>query len=114
MARLDLVIVMLISLVLRMALVQSQDGPNKVNWATRVDNQNEVVTTLQFYFHDTLSGKNPSVVRVAQAVTTNNSLTLFDLVAMADDPLTEGPDPSSKLLDRAQGLYSSASQTELD
>ncbi|GMP37589.1 hypothetical protein CsSME_00009198 [Camellia sinensis var. sinensis] len=72
MARVDLVIVvMLISLVLRMALVQSQDGPNQVNWATRVDNQNEVVTTLQFYFHDTLSGKNPSVVRVAQAVTTN-------------------------------------------
>ncbi|KAI8026367.1 Dirigent protein 2 [Camellia lanceoleosa] len=41
------------------------------------------------------------VERVAQAVTTNNSLTLFDLVAMADDPLTEGPDPSSKLVGRA-------------
>ncbi|KAI8028345.1 Dirigent protein 23 [Camellia lanceoleosa] len=94
MARVDLVIVMLISLVLRMALVQSQDGPNQVNWATRVDNQNEVVTTLQFYFHDTL-------IRVAQAVTTNNSLTLFDLVAMADDPLMEGTDPSSKLVGQA-------------
>ncbi|KAF5934280.1 hypothetical protein HYC85_030451 [Camellia sinensis] len=96
-----------------MALVQSQDGPNKVNWATRVDNQNEVVTTLQFYFHDTLSGKNPSVVRVAQAVTTNNSSTLFGPVAMANNPLTEGPDPSSKLVGRAQGLYGSACQTEL-
>ncbi|TXG64793.1 hypothetical protein EZV62_011787 [Acer yangbiense] len=30
------------------------------------------MTNLQFYFHDTLSGKNPSAVRVAQASKTTN------------------------------------------
>ena len=32
---------------------------------------------------------------------------------MADDPLTEGPEPTSKLVGRAQGLYGSACQQEL-
>lgn len=32
---------------------------------------------------------------------------------MADDPLTEGPDRSSKLVGRAQGLYAFASQQEI-
>lgn len=31
---------------------------------------------------------------------------------MVDDPLTEGPDPSSKLVGRAQGLYGSAAQSD--
>ncbi|KAF2322784.1 hypothetical protein GH714_030708 [Hevea brasiliensis] len=30
-----------------------------------------------------------------------------------NDPLTQGPDPNSKLLGRAQGLYGSARQSEL-
>ncbi|KAL6211932.1 hypothetical protein ACLB2K_017155 [Fragaria x ananassa] len=32
---------------------------------------------------------------------------------MADDPLTETPDPDSKLVGRAQGLYRSSGQHEL-
>ncbi|CAK9162075.1 unnamed protein product [Ilex paraguariensis] len=113
MARLSL-IVMLISLVITMASAQSQeDGSNQVGWAKRVDTGKEVVTNLHFYFHDTVSGKNPSAVRVAQANETTNSLTLFGALLMADDPLTEGPDPSSKLVGRARGLYGSAAQTEL-
>lgn len=32
---------------------------------------------------------------------------------MADDPLTETPDPNSKLVGRAQGLYGSSCQQEL-
>ncbi|KAL1563912.1 dirigent protein 23-like [Salvia divinorum] len=31
---------------------------------------------------------------------------------MVDDQLTEGPDPSSKLIGRARGLYGSAGQTD--
>lgn len=83
------------------------------NWAAKLEAQKETVTNLQFYFHDTLSGKNPSAIRVAQAQDTNKSLTLFGAIMMADDPLTEGPDPNSKLLGRAQGLYASACQEEL-
>ncbi|MQL41563.1 hypothetical protein EI012_27025, partial [Escherichia coli] len=35
------------------------------------------------------------------------------LVVMTDDPLTVGPEPGSKLVGKAQGLYASAAQDEL-
>ncbi|KAM1136982.1 hypothetical protein EV1_034693 [Malus domestica] len=72
----------------------------------------ETVTNLQFYFHDTVSGENPSAVRIAQATDTNKSLTLFGALLMVDDPLTETPDPNSKLVGRAQGMYGSSGQQE--
>ncbi|XP_058088514.1 dirigent protein 22-like [Magnolia sinica] len=72
----------------------------------------EKMSHLRFFFHDILSGPNPTAVRVADAPSTNKSPTLFGAVAMIDDPLTEGPDPKSKLVGRAQGLYASASQEE--
>ncbi|WCJ42168.1 Disease resistance-responsive (dirigent-like protein) family protein [Euphorbia peplus] len=70
-------------------------------------------TILQFYFHDTVSGKNPSAIKVAESAQTTKSPTLFGSIMMADDPLTEGPDPNSKLVGRAQGLYGSAGQSEM-
>ncbi|CAM8899317.1 unnamed protein product [Rhodiola kirilowii] len=82
-------------------------------WATSIKTGKETTTNLKFYFHDTLSGSSPSAVRIAQAPVTGNSKTLFGAVLMADDPLTEGPDPKSNLVGRAQGLYGSACQSEL-
>ncbi|MCL7040439.1 hypothetical protein MKW94_015587 [Papaver nudicaule] len=73
----------------------------------------EKVTKLHFYFHDTVSGKNPTGVVVAQAPTTNQSSTGFGLLAIIDDPLTTGPEITSKLIGRAQGLVGFASQEEL-
>lgn len=111
MARLFLLLVMLTTLVATMlSWTQAQDD---VTWAKRVDTGKEVVTTLQFYFHDVLSGRNPSAVRIAQATQTNTSLTGFGAVNMVDDPLTIGPDPNSKLVGRARGMYGSAGQTDL-
>lgn len=75
--------------------------------------QRETVTNLQFYFHDMVSGKNPTAIKVAQSAQTEKSPTLFGAIMMADDPLTEGPDPNSKLVGRAQGLYGSAGQSEM-
>ncbi|KAE9620302.1 hypothetical protein Lal_00019166 [Lupinus albus] len=89
---------------------------NAGNWGSsfEVETKKETVTNLQFYFHDTLSGKNPSAVQVAQPIDKNRSFsTLFGEITMADDPLTETPDPKSKLLGRAQGLYASSCQQEL-
>ncbi|XP_050234059.1 dirigent protein 23-like [Mercurialis annua] len=73
----------------------------------------ETVTNLQFYFHDIVSGKNPTAIQVARSPNTEKSPTLFGAIMMADDPLTQGPEPNSKLVGRAQGLYASAGQTEL-
>ncbi|GMN48691.1 hypothetical protein TIFTF001_017858 [Ficus carica] len=79
----------------------------------KAEDTKEKVTNLQFFFHDTLSGKTPSAVRIAQAPDTDKSPTLFGAVLMADDPLTETSDPNSKLVGRAQGLYGSAGQQDL-
>ncbi|XP_058088339.1 dirigent protein 22-like [Magnolia sinica] len=72
----------------------------------------EKMSHLHFYFHDIVSGPNPTAVQVAAAASTMKSPTFFGAVVMIDDPLTEGPDPKSKLVGRAQGLYALASQQE--
>ncbi|KAJ8530261.1 hypothetical protein K7X08_037096 [Anisodus acutangulus] len=94
-------------------LTWETEGQDTESWAKRVETGKEVVTTLQFYLHDKLSGSNPSAVRVAQADGTNSSVTLFGALMTMDDPLTIGPDPTSKLVGRARGLYGSTSQTDL-
>ncbi|KAK8705260.1 hypothetical protein V6N13_048866 [Hibiscus sabdariffa] len=68
---------------------------------------------LHFYFHDILSGRNPTAIRVASAAMTNKSKTSFGAVEMADEPLTEAPDRNSKLVGKAQGIYASAAQDEV-
>ncbi|XP_062005045.1 dirigent protein 22-like [Rosa rugosa] len=73
----------------------------------------EKLSHLRFYFHDIVSGHSPTVVRVAEAPTTKNSSTAFGAVMMMDDPLTAGPELGTKLVGKAQGIYASASQTEL-
>ncbi|KAJ9178824.1 hypothetical protein P3X46_010673 [Hevea brasiliensis] len=83
------------------------------NWPQGRKAQKKTITNLQFFFHDTVSGKNPSAIKVAQSTDTEKSPTLFGAIMMADDPLTQGPDPNSRLLGRAQGLYASAGQSEL-
>ncbi|XP_059306932.1 dirigent protein 23-like [Lycium ferocissimum] len=105
------VIVLLLLFAATIALANGQE--QKESWAKRVEAGNEVVTTLEFYFHDILSGSNPSAVRVAQSAATNNSGTLFGALMMVDDPLTIGPDPKSKIVGRARGMYGSAGQTDL-
>ncbi|KAJ6864581.1 hypothetical protein NC651_035208 [Populus alba x Populus x berolinensis] len=73
----------------------------------------EKLSHLHFYFHDIVSGKNPTAVRIARADMTNTSSTGFGMVAMIDDPLTMTPELSSKLVGRAQGFYASASQNDI-
>ncbi|PON74470.1 Disease resistance response protein [Trema orientale] len=73
----------------------------------------EKLTHLHFYFHDVVSGRNPTAVKVAEAATTNTSSTNFGYVAVLDDPLTVGPNATSEQVGRAQGIYASASQTEV-
>ena len=82
-------------------------------WIQKLHHAKEKVSRLHFYFHDTLSGKNPSAVEVAEASMTKKSPTLFGLLNIFDDPLTEGPEPTSMLVGRAQGLHGSAGQQEL-
>ncbi|TVU51212.1 hypothetical protein EJB05_02622, partial [Eragrostis curvula] len=71
-------------------------------------------TQIKVYWHDLLSGPNPTSVRVAQAAVTNTSQTLFGAVSVIDNALTDGPDlNSSGLVGRAQGTYTSAGKDAL-
>jgi len=70
----------------------------------------EKISHLHFYFHDLVSGKNVTAVKVASAPTSNSSATLFGTVMVMDDWLTEGPAATSKMVGRAQGIYVSSSQ----
>lgn len=98
-----------------MPLLQSTFGEYKEvhEWLQKLNYGNEKVTRLPFYIHDTLSGKNISAVQVAKASMTDASPTGFGGVFIFDDPLTEGPEGTSRLVGRAQGLYGSAGQQEL-
>ncbi|KAK1411898.1 hypothetical protein QVD17_32744 [Tagetes erecta] len=67
---------------------------------------------LHFYLQETVTGNNPTAIRVAEAATTNASRTAFGATVVIDDPLTMGPEPTSKIVGRAQGIYAFDSLSE--
>ncbi|KAJ4771064.1 Dirigent protein [Rhynchospora pubera] len=69
---------------------------------------------FRFYWHDILSGPNPTAVQVVQTPETIKSSTLFGAVVMIDDALTTRPDVNSKLVGRAQGLYTGAGLKKIE
>ncbi|KAF4371133.1 hypothetical protein F8388_020860, partial [Cannabis sativa] len=103
--------------ILSIALIIKEDQNNK-SFAKTLDpntlnlNKQQKLTQFHFYWHDIVSGKKPSSVMVIPPQA-NYSSTSFGMVAMIDDPLTEGPELSSKIVGKAQGFYGSASQEEV-
>jgi len=73
----------------------------------------EKISHLHFYFHDLLVGKNVTAVQVASAPTTDSYLTQFGLMRVMDDWLTAGPEVTSKMVGRAQGIYVSSCQEKV-
>ncbi|XVF24220.1 hypothetical protein REPUB_Repub13aG0109000 [Reevesia pubescens] len=71
----------------------------------------EKMTRLHFYFHDIVSGKNPTAMQIIRPQ--NKSVGSFGTTFIVDDPLTEKPEPTSKLVGRAQGIYALASQHDI-
>ncbi|OMO75878.1 Plant disease resistance response protein [Corchorus olitorius] len=72
----------------------------------------EKTTHLHFYFHDIVGGQKPSVVKIA-GPSNSSSAYGFGATMMMDDALTEGPEISSKLVGRAQGIYGIAAQEDV-
>lgn len=86
------------------------DSPESLEkWFKTGFSVREKVTRLQFYVRDILSSPTPTNVGVARANSTSGSPTLFGQVAVLDDPVTIGPDPGSKRIGQAQGLFVLAS-----
>ncbi|KAL9349129.1 hypothetical protein Peur_056384 [Populus x canadensis] len=71
----------------------------------------EKLTHFRVYWHDIYSAPNPTAMPIVRSPS-NTSATLFGSISMIDDPLTEKPELSSKLIGRAQGFYGSAGQEE--
>ncbi|KAK1369062.1 Dirigent protein [Heracleum sosnowskyi] len=93
-----------------MARSTTDQSPKAVEkWIQNLGRMKQKVTKLHFYIHDTISGENPPSIPVAKASSTDNSPFSFGLVHVIDDPLTEGPDPESPIIGRAQGLFVSSS-----
>ncbi|OVA17033.1 Plant disease resistance response protein [Macleaya cordata] len=107
------ILVLQFSLVVLVLVTQTQQAHGYWSETVPYEMGKEKMTRLHFYLHDTMSGDNPSAVVVAEAPSTNKSSTLFGRLVMMDDPLTEGPDPNSKLVGRAQGLDGLAGQKEM-
>ncbi|XP_058734443.1 dirigent protein 22-like [Vicia villosa] len=76
-------------------------------------NKMEKLSHLKFYWHDIMTGKNPTSFNVVPSPLKLNSTFAFGLVTMMDDPLTLGPELSSKLVGICQGFYAYASQDSL-
>ncbi|XP_074563820.1 dirigent protein 22-like [Curcuma longa] len=77
--------------------------------------ENEM-THLHFFFHDVVSGRNATAVTIIGPVTSpagTGTGTFFGLVRMIDDLLTEGPEPTSQAVGRAQGFYAAADLAEV-
>ncbi|KAL4187868.1 hypothetical protein AMTRI_Chr09g41100 [Amborella trichopoda] len=83
------------------------------DWKKSLGLGKEKVSYLHFYFHDIAScTKNATALIVAMANTTITSSTFFGMLSVVDDPLTQGPAITSKVIGRMQGIYASASQIE--
>ncbi|KAM7479417.1 hypothetical protein LguiA_027630 [Lonicera macranthoides] len=110
-----IIFLMLSAILITMPLVQGlgKDPKAVEDWFKKLTTKKEKLTKLHFYFHDTLSGKNPTGYSVAQSNITSTSATFFGKVFMIDDPLTIGPEPNSPVIGQAQGLYGSAGLEEV-
>ncbi|OVA19657.1 Plant disease resistance response protein [Macleaya cordata] len=100
-----------------MVLVSTQTLAQK-DWGETLPYKDMVkemkVTKLQFYLHEIVSGDIPTSVTVVPAPN-NQSSSMFGSIGMIDDPLTQGPELTSKAVGRAQGIvgFAGLNQTTL-
>ncbi|KAL7615879.1 pterocarpan synthase 1-like [Lactuca sativa] len=92
--------------------IQSQQFSRKLS-KNSLGFKKEKLTHLHFYFHDIVTSRHPTAIKVAAAPIANTTRSLFGLMMMMDDPLTLTPEPRSKIVGRAQGMYASADLKEL-
>ncbi|KAL1204923.1 Dirigent protein 3 [Cardamine amara subsp. amara] len=70
----------------------------------------EKLTHLRVYWHDSVSGRNPSTVMIQQPVSNSS---LFGSISMMDDALTLDMPRNSTVVGYAQGIYAGAAQEEI-
>ncbi|KAL1193448.1 Dirigent protein 21 [Cardamine amara subsp. amara] len=110
MASILLLLLPLFSVLLFTATITESETFSTTVKAPYPGNKPEKLTHIHFYFHDIVSGDKPTAVAVARGTKRNSSATFLGVVAVADDPLTVGPEITSGEVGRAQGVYATADQ----
>ncbi|XP_004506819.1 dirigent protein 22-like [Cicer arietinum] len=97
------------------AIVAAQDVTGFVN---SIDpnffKKRQNASHFRFYWQDIVGGDNATSFDIISSIPKYNGTSFFGLVKIIDNPLTLGPQLSSKLVGRAQGIYASTSTTELN
>lgn len=75
--------------------------------------ETEQLSHIRLYWHDVLSGQNPTSMEIVPPINLNKFQSGFGYIRMIDNALTLQQNRTSKLLGRAQGLYASASQDKV-
>ncbi|XP_073064168.1 pterocarpan synthase 1-like [Primulina eburnea] len=115
MEKIKSILLTLVSLatIVGIAYVGIRTSPDSLEkWLTTHYSGKEKLTKLNFYVRDIFTSPTPTIVVVASANTTFTSPTLFGLVSVFDDPVTVGPEPGSKIIGQAGGIYALASLEE--
>ncbi|XP_010470284.1 PREDICTED: dirigent protein 19 [Camelina sativa] len=73
----------------------------------------EKLTHFRVYWHDIVSGQDPTSVPIMNPPKNYTGATGFGLMRMIDNPLTLAPILSSKMVGRAQGFYAATSKEEI-
>ncbi|GMP37586.1 hypothetical protein CsSME_00009195 [Camellia sinensis var. sinensis] len=88
----------------------AEDPKSVEKWLDNLTHSKQKLTKLHFYFHDIESGNNTTSIQIARAPNNNSTSTAaFGGINIFDNAMTVGPNITSKLLGRAQGLFAASS-----
>ncbi|CAL5378209.1 unnamed protein product [Camellia sinensis] len=88
----------------------AEDPKSVEKWLDNLTHSKQKLTKLHFYFHDIESGNSTTSIQIARAPNNNSTSTAaFGGINIFDNAMTVGPNITSKLLGRAQGLFAASS-----
>lgn len=109
-ANITLILLSILVFTISMANPIKQSPKEVENWIENLEQAQPKVTKLQFYFHNSRNAqKNLSSVQVAKAPGFSDQPPYFGVLTITDDPLTVGPEISSKRVGYAQGIFATCS-----
>ena len=76
-------------------------------------NKKQTLSHFRFYWHDIISGSNATAVEIIEPLPKYNTTTSFGSVTVTDNALTLGPELSSKVVGRSEGIYALTSQSQV-
>lgn len=112
-------ILILAAQILLLAITVASAGKKGEDFARNVNRKHlglgkkEKLTHLRVYWHDILSGQNPSSIMIQRPVSNYSTSSFFGSVTMIDNALTSDVPINSTVVGQAQGLYAGAAQKEL-